>query len=871
MKKIILVAAILISCLISVEATHNRAGEITYVQLSALTYEFTITTYTYTQSLADRPQLPIEWGDNTSSIAPRVSIERLPNYYRKNVYKITHTFPGPGVYDVVVQDPNRNYGVQNIPNSVNVVFSIRTKLVVNPAMGLNRTPVLLNPPYDKAARGYLFIHNPAAFDPDGDSLSYKLTVCTRENGRPIENYKFPPATNKFYVNPVTGDLVWDTPADTGKYNVAIEIEEWRNGIKIGVVVRDIQIEVYNTKNRPPVNGPLRNFCVEAGQTIDFTVTSTDRDDNNIRLIATSGVFNLPGCKAVFTKKDSLAGFASGRFYWKTCHENVRHQPYDVIIKSEDDSKDLTLFDIDNFRIKVLGPSPHLIGAAPEGKFIRLIWRNYGTDVIAGFSIYRREGTTTFEPDSCSGGLPSSTGFVKVGYAAGSSTIMFVDTDNGQGLQFGKEYTYRIVAVYPDGTESKASNEVTSTLVSGIPVIRNVSIRNTDTSKGSVFIAWKKPDRLDTIPANGPYEYIIQRADGVSGTNYQKIHSIKTSDLNDTTFVDTLINTRDKGYIYKIELYNDAPANRFIIGEPSFASSVFIVISPGDRKARIAINRNVPWINSRYDIFRFIEATMKYDSVGTTAQLSFTDTGLQNEKQYFYYVRSTGSYSRPELPKNLINFSQTSGVTPVDNEPPCVPLLDVSSQCDSLYNTLRWSFSDPLCLNDVSGYKIYYKLLTGETLQLITTISVKNTFTYVHHPGEIVAGCYAVSAFDGNGNESEKSVMICVDSCNFYEIPNVFTPNNDGINDRLIAKTSGLVEEVDFKLFNRNGQLIFRTSDPRLDWDGTYRGKIVSPGVYFYQCDVKERRITGLETFHLSGFIHVITEKGAKVLPQQTKK
>jgi gliding motility-associated-like protein len=105
-------------------------------------------------------------------------------------------------------------------------------------------------------------------------------------------------------------------------------------------------------------------------------------------------------------------------------------------------------------------------------------------------------------------------------------------------------------------------------------------------------------------------------------------------------------------------------------------------------------------------------------------------------------------------------------------------------------------------------------------------------------------------------------MICVDSCKFYEIPNVFTPNGDDINDRLVAKTSGLIEKVDFKLFNRYGVLIFETDNPKLDWEGTYKGKIVSPGVYFYQCDVYERRISGLEMYHLSGFIHVITEKGA---------
>ena len=100
-------------------------------------------------------------------------------------------------------------------------------------MGRDNTPVLLNPPYDKAALGYVFIHNPAAFDPDGDSLSYQLTTCTRDDGKPIENYTLPPATHFIRVDSISGDLIWDTPADTGIYNVAMEIQEWRNGKKIG--------------------------------------------------------------------------------------------------------------------------------------------------------------------------------------------------------------------------------------------------------------------------------------------------------------------------------------------------------------------------------------------------------------------------------------------------------------------------------------------------------------------------------------------------------------------------------------------------------------------------------------------------------------
>jgi gliding motility-associated-like protein len=869
--KKLLILALLSFSFFNLSATHNRAGEITYVQLSDLTYKITITTFTYTLSYADRPQLTVEWGDNSTSVANRDSIFSLPNYYRKNVYTITHTYPGPGVYKIVVQDPNRNFGVRNIPNSVNVVFSIRTILIVNPAMGRNDTPVLLNPPYDKAARGHIFIHNPAAYDPDGDSLSYMLTVCTRDDGKPIENYSYPLASKKFYVDSISGDLVWDSPVDTGKYNVAMEIQEWRNGRKISIVERDMQIEVFNTKNNPPVNGPLKNLCVEAGDTIDFLITSTDKDNDNIILKATSGVFNFPVCSAQFLFVSSIPGSATSRFRWITCHKNVRGQPYDVIIKSEDDNADLRLFDIDNFKIKVLGPSPVVLSAVPEGKFIRINWANYGTPDISGFSIYRRVGATSFVPDSCTNSIPGSTGFIKIGYISGSSSVSYVDTDNGQGLQFGKEYSYRIVAVYPNGTESKASNEVTSTLISGLPVIRNVSIINTDAVNGSVYLAWKKPQRLDTLNAFGPYKYFIYSAEGITGTNYKLIKSIPTTDLNDTVFTDTSVNTQTRAYIYKIELYNFVAADSFRLGDPSFASSLFLEVVPGDRKAKITIKRNVPWINSNYDIFRLNDVTLIYDSVGTTNLLTYTDTGLENGKNYCYYIRSKGAYQTPGLPRNLINFSEIACITPVDNEPPCIPDLNVSSQCDSLYNTLRWTIVDPLCFSDISGYKIYYKLTTEESLTLLTTIDDKNVLTYKHYPGDIIAGCYAITAFDLIGNESPKSVMICVDSCNFYEIPNVFTPNGDDINDRLVAKSSGLVEKIDFKLFNRNGQLLFRTEEPKINWDGTYKGKIVSPGVYFYQCDVWERRITGLEQFHLSGFVHVITEKGAKVKNEEFRK
>ncbi len=863
MKQKILIF-LLIILTTSTYATHNRAGEITYRQISDLTYEITITTFTYVLSLADRDFLEVEWGDNTTSIAARVELQQLPNYYQRNVYKIQHTYPGSGVYKIVVQDPNRNDGINNIPNSVNVVFSISTILLADPNIGYNNTPTLLNPPYDKAAIGHRFIHNPGAYDVDGDSLSYRLTICTREDGIPIENYTYPPASNEFYIDSVTGDLVWDAPMELGRYNVAFEINEWRLGYKIGSVVRDMQIDVYETDNNPPINGPLENFCIEAGDSIEFDVTATDEDGDLMTLLATSGLFTFSACIPAFDSISVNPGVAAYRFKWVSCHEAVRDQPYDVLIKSEDNNPEIELFDIDNFKVKVLGPSPFLLSASPQGKFVRLEWDSYVTDIVKGYNIYRRVNPTSFVPDSCTNGIPDYLGFNLVGYAAGNTTLSYTDTNSGNGLENGVQYSYRIVAVYPNGTESKTSNEITTSLISGVPVIVKASVLETDAANGKVLVQWLKPDQLDTIPALGPFDVLVSRSAGITGDNYQLVKTF--TDLNDTTLLDSLINTVDQAYIYRVEIYNNEIGNEGFIGEPGVASTPYVELSPGDKKVNINISINVPWINSDYIIYRYNDLTTDWDSIGTTNLLTYVDDGLVNGQNYCYYVKTVGGYMSSTLPDSIVNFSQQACMVPYDNEPPCTPDLEVSTNCDDLYNYLVWSFDDPTCMDDVAGYNIYYKGDFSANLEFLDVVEEVDTMHYRHdlnQPGQIVAGCYAVTAYDSNGNESPRSVTICVDSCNFYEIPNVFTPNGDGKNDLLIAKTSGLIEKVDFRLFNRSGIEIFRTTEPRLDWNGTYKGSLVAPGVYFYQCDVFERRISGLEQFHLSGFIHVITEKGAK--------
>jgi len=863
--KRLLISVVLLVLLYPAMATHNRAGEITLTQISDYTYEILIATFTYTLSAADRSELDVQWGDNTVSVAPRISKTILPNNYYHNKYRTLHTFPGAGTYTIVVQDPNRNFGVQNIPNSVNVIFSIKTTITINPSIGANSTPVLLNPPIDKAAIGHVFIHNPAAYDPDGDSLSYELTTCTGENGLPISGYTLPRSSDTLFIDSVNGDLTWDTPVDSGIYNIAIKIVEWRKGVRIGSINRDMQIQVYRTSNNPPENAPFRSFCLEAGDSVLYDIISLDSDSDKIVQTASGGPFEQEISPATFKLITSGNGYSVSRFKWNTLCEHVRYYPYTVIIKSEDKNPDISLVDIDNFSIKVIGPAPESLQANPTSNSVRLSWQRCNCQNVTGYEIYRREGPSNYIPDSCDTGVPSSAGFIKVGETTGRNDTLFTDNNNGNGLAQGIEYCYRVVGIYSGNTPGYPSEETCAILIPGTPAMVNVSVTQSS-QNGSIFLAWAKPQGLDIIGATGPYEYILYRYNDLWGTDLIGQQSIKTGDLNDTTYTDMPLNTLIYPYSYKLELYNDDPPdNRFLIGSQEVVSSTYLDIASTDNRNTINIRKNVPWINTDYVIYRQRINSTEFDSIGIGYNEIYIDSGLQNGIEYCYQVKSNGWRPIEGRIYTSINYSHIACGTPVDRTPPCPPALTVNSLCDSLYNELFWTNPDRYCADDVIKYRIYYSPILAETPLLIDSTLSPNDTSYFHYPPESLAGCYFVTAVDSFENESEHSELVCVDNCVEYELPNVFTPNGDGDNDYWKPTSHSFVEKVDMKVYSRWGILVFQTDDPDINWNGKQLNSdnLVSPGVYYYIADIYENRLTGLEIRNIVGFVYVFTEHGAK--------
>lgn len=76
--------------------------------------------------------------------------------------------------------------------------------------------------------------------------------------------------------------------------------------------------------------------------------------------------------------------------------------------------------------------------------------------------------------------------------------------------------------------------------------------------------------------------------------------------------------------------------------------------------------------------------------------------------------------------------------------------------------------------------------------------------------------------------------------NIIFIPNTFTPNNDGFNDKFAPSITN-IKVYHIQIFNRNGSVVFDSRDPLQTWDGNYGAQQVPVGTYYYLIDA-----TGLD-------------------------
>jgi gliding motility-associated-like protein len=117
-----------------------------------------------------------------------------------------------------------------------------------------------------------------------------------------------------------------------------------------------------------------------------------------------------------------------------------------------------------------------------------------------------------------------------------------------------------------------------------------------------------------------------------------------------------------------------------------------------------------------------------------------------------------------------------------------------------------------------------------------------------------SGNYSVQVTNVCGS-AEASIRVIFSECSsFLDVPSAFSPNDDGLNDVLFAVGRN-VDQVNFVIFDRWGQIVFETNTLSMGWNGKLRGRDLEPGVFVYS--VRARSVGDGRTLSKQGNITLI--------------
>lgn len=341
-SRFLIVFSFLFSFISISHASHVAGGEITYNCVGPNQYQVTLVLYRDCNGITLSNTEVINYrsttcGVNSSlSLALQTTVDITPlcptaqsacngGSGTFGVERIVYTgilnLP-PGCTDWILsyQMCCRNNSITNVSGASSNDFYVQTTLN-NTVSPCNSSPTFSNNPQLFACVGQTINFQQLATDPDGDVLVYSLVNAMNSSGSSVTYgggfNGLNPFTVPCVIDPVTGQITF-TPDVTQVAVVAVLVQEYRNGVLIGSVMRDIQFNIINCTNTIPtisgIDGVAGDFDITAcvGAPLCFDINSTDIDAVQNILVTYSN--NIPG--ATFTQSGT-GNSVSGTFCWNT--------------------------------------------------------------------------------------------------------------------------------------------------------------------------------------------------------------------------------------------------------------------------------------------------------------------------------------------------------------------------------------------------------------------------------------------------------------------------------------------------------------------------------------------------------------------------
>jgi hypothetical protein len=295
----------------------------------------------------------IAFDTSSGGIMPSVS-----SVYGVEIYNFrdTITFLYNGSYMIKWSYCCRNGAIINMANPLNEDMTFLTYVNVD-SSNPNSSPTFLTPPVAYLPVDTIWQYNPLPFDPDGDSLVWTISVPLSSGG-PVpavvggyvslsDTALYSHANGIFSLDAISGQISW-SPKMVGNFVASFAIEEYRNGVLIGGISRDMQFivipdsinampQISNMQSLPSNNMGYPYIKVEAGINYQVSLLASDPDVNDVvSLYAYGEPFDLINSPSSFNYVSTGNGNEiEGTFSWIPDVTHVRTVPYFVVFRTSD--------------------------------------------------------------------------------------------------------------------------------------------------------------------------------------------------------------------------------------------------------------------------------------------------------------------------------------------------------------------------------------------------------------------------------------------------------------------------------------------------------------------------------------------------------